>query len=122
MLEAKSILEMASGAILEQSNIEFKKIIDNILDPNTDPKKKRTLQITVDFTPSQERDRIDIDVTAKSKLQPYNSVRTTVCVGVDSATGEVQAVEMVPQIPGQMNFDGTTQEEPKILKIAGGKN
>lgn len=77
MLEAKSILEMASGAIMEQSNIEFKKIIDNILDPNTDPKKKRTLQITVDFTPSQERDRVDIDVTTKSKLQPYNSVRTT---------------------------------------------
>lgn len=122
MKEAKSILEMANGAITEQVGIEVEKIIENILDPNTDLKKKRTLQLKVEFSPSQERDRVDIDVTAQSKLQPYNSVRTTLCVGIDSSTGEVQAAEMVPQVTGQLNFNGTEQEEPKILKIAGGRN
>ena len=27
-------------------------------------------------------------------------------------------VESVPQVPGQMNLEGTEQEEPKMLRIA----
>ncbi|MDY3987745.1 MAG: hypothetical protein UGF45_13320 [Massilioclostridium sp.] len=37
-----SILEMCGKAILEKADIEAGKIIDNILDVNTDPKKKRS--------------------------------------------------------------------------------
>lgn len=122
MSEAKSILEMAKGAIMEQVNIEVGKIVDNILDPNTDPKKKRTLQLTVDFAPTQDRSQVSINATAKSKLQPNNSVQTTIYVGADSSTGEIQAIEMAPQVPGQQSFDEAIQEEPKILKIAGGMN
>lgn len=122
MSEAKSILEMAKGAIMEQVNVEVGKIVDNILDPNTDPKKKRTLQLTVDFLPTSDRSQVAINATAKSKLQPNNSVQTTIYVGADTDTGEIQAVEMVPQVPGQQSFDGTVQEEPRILKIVGGRN
>jgi len=32
-------------------------------------------------------------------------------------TGEVQAVEMVPQIPGQTSLDGSEQDAPSALKI-----
>lgn len=31
--------------------------------------------------------------------------------------GEMVVAEMVPQIPGQLNLDGTQQEPPKILKL-----
>lgn len=120
MAETKSILEMAQGAIMEQVNVEVSKIVDNILDLNTDPKKKRTLSLTVDFIPTQDRSQVAINATAKSKLLPNNAVQTTIYVGADSKTGEIQAVEMVPQIPGQQSFDGSVQEEPKILKIVGG--
>lgn len=120
MNEAKSILEMAQGAIMEQVNIEVGKIIDNILDPNTDAKKKRQLVLTVDFAPSNDRSAVSVTATAKSKLLPNNAIQTTVYVGADPSTGEVQAVEMVPQVPGQQSFDGSIQEEPKIMKIAGG--
>ena len=35
-----------------------------------------------------------------------------------AATKEVLVVaEMVPQVPGQMNMDGTQQEAPKLLKL-----
>lgn len=122
MSEAKSILEMARGAIMEQVDIEVGKIVENILDLNTDPKKKRTLQLTVDFTPTQDRSQVAINATAKSKLQPNNAIQTTIYVGADSSTGEIQAVEMVAQVPGQQSFNGSVQEEPKILKIAGGRN
>lgn len=120
MVETKSILEMAQGAIMEQVNLEVGKIVDNILDPNTDPKKKRQLSLSVDFAPSADRSTVVITATAKSKLLPNNAVQTTLYVGADAATGEVQAVEMTPQIPGQQSFGGETQEEPRILKIAGG--
>lgn len=120
MVETSSILEMAQGAIMEQVNMEVGKIVDNILDPNTDAKKKRQLNLVVDFAPSADRSTVVITVTAKSKLLPNNSIQTTLYVGADSSTGEVQAVEMVPQIPGQQSFSGEIQEEPKILKIAGG--
>lgn len=120
MNEAKSILEMAQGAITEQVNAEVGKIVDNILDVNTEAKKKRQLVITVDFLPSGDRSQVAITATAKSKLLPNNAIQTTLFVGADSSTGEIQAVEMVPQIPGQQSFDGDMQEEPKILRIAGG--
>ena len=119
MVETSSILEMAQGAIMEQVNMEVGKIVDNILDPNTDAKKKRQLNLVVDFAPSADRSTVVITATAKSKLIPNNAVQTTLYVGADSK-GEVQAVEMVPQIPGQQSFSGEVQEEPKILKIAGG--
>ena len=122
MSEAKSILEMARGAIMEQVDIEVGKIVENILDLNTDPKKKRTLQLTVDFAPTQDRSQVAINATAKSKLQPNNAIQTTIYVGADSSTGEIQAVEMVAQVPGQQSFNGSVQEEPQILKIAGGLN
>ena len=120
MVETSSILEMAQGAIMEQVNMEVSKIVDNILDPNTTATKKRQLNLVVDFAPSADRSTVVITATAKSKLLPNNSIQTTLYVGADSRTGEVQAVEMVPQIPGQQSFSGEVQEEPKILKIAGG--
>ena len=94
MVETKSILEMAQGAIMEQVNLEVSKIVDNILDLNTEPKKKRTLTLTVDFVPNSDRSQVVINATAKSKLLPNNAVQTTLYVGADASTGEIQAVEM----------------------------
>ena len=120
MVETKSILEMAQGAIMEQVNVEVGRIVDNILDVNTEAKKKRTLTLTVDFVPSADRSQVAISATAKSKLLPNNAVQTTIYVGADTTTGEIQAVEMVPQVPGQQSFDDSIQEEHRILRIAGG--
>lgn len=114
---AKSILEMAHGAIMERADYEMKKVIDNILDPNTRAAKKRTLTITLEFLPDEERQQIAIKAIAKPKLEPTNAVSTALYITGDSETGEVSAVEMVPQVPGQTNFDGTEQAAPNILKI-----
>ena len=37
--------------------------------------------------------------------------------GRENSTGEVQVVEMVPQVPGQMSMDGQEQEAPAMLKL-----
>ena len=42
---------------------------------------------------------------------------TTLHALADRSTGEMCMVEAVPQIPGQMGFDGGEQERPVQLKI-----
>lgn len=122
MIETKSLLEMAKGAIMEQVNIETSKVIDNIVDPNTEAKKKRQIILTVDFIPSADRQTVTVSATAKSKLLPNNAIQTSLYVGVDYNTGEVIATEMSANIPGQVGFDGNTEPEaPKLKMTVGGK-
>ena len=91
-----SIMSMARGAFEERVDYEMDKVIQNILDPNTKATAKRKITLTIELTPDDERRTIGVSVTAKSTLA---------------------ATEMVPQVPGQMNMDGTQQEAPKLLKL-----
>lgn len=56
-------------------------------------------------------------IEAKTTLAPTLGVVTAMTIGKDIKTGEVQAVEIGNQIPGQMKF-GCTEEvqEPASLK------
>lgn len=60
-------------------------------------------------------------VQAKATLAPTNPVATALCITSDG-NGEMVVAEMVPQIPGQINMDGTQQEAPKILKLVQAAN
>lgn len=57
-LKRDSILSMAQGAIEEKVDYEVSRVIDNILDLNTDPKAKRKITITLVFQPDAERKHI----------------------------------------------------------------
>ena len=95
-----SIMRMARGAFEERVDYEMDKVIQNILDPNTKATAKRKITLTIELTPDDERRQIQVSVTAKSTLAATNPV-----------------AEMVPQVPGQLNMDGTQQEAPKLLKL-----
>ena len=43
----KSILQMCNGAFAERTDYEMNRLIENIMDPNTDPLAKRKIQITL---------------------------------------------------------------------------
>ncbi|MCT4573522.1 replication terminator protein, partial [Bacillus thuringiensis] len=45
----------ADGALFERVNIELKKVLENIADPNTDPKKVRKINITIAVAGDQQR-------------------------------------------------------------------
>lgn len=112
-----SLLQMAKGAIQERVDYEVSKVIDNILDMNTDPTAKRKVTLTVELKPDEERQVVKITATAKSTLAPTVPIGTSLVITADQ-NGEMMLAEIVPQVPGQMNFDGGEQESPKILKIA----
>lgn len=116
-LNSKSILEMAHGAIMERANYEMNKVVENILDINTKAAKKRTLTVTLEFLPDDDRQQIQVKAISKSKLEPTNAVSTALYITGDSGSGEAQAVEMVPQIPGQQTIDGSEQEDAPVLKL-----
>ena len=100
----------------ERVDYEMDKVIQNILDPNTKATAKRKITLTIELTPDDERRTIGVQVTAKSTLAATNPVATALYVTSDG-NGELVVAEMVPQVPGQMNMDGTQQEAPKLLKL-----
>lgn len=120
--EQSSILEMAQGAIMEACNVEVTKVMENILDPNTSATKKREVNIKLTFEPSADRSQVNVSAQSQAKLQPCNAVQTALYCGKDLKSGNIQAVELVPNIPGQINIDGSEQEQPKELKICVGGN
>lgn len=112
-----SLLQMAKGAIQERVDYEVSKVIDNILDVNTDPTAKRKVTLTVELKPDEERQVVKITAHAKSTLAPTVPIGTSLVITADK-NGEMMLAEIVPQVPGQMSLDGGEQETPKILKIA----
>lgn len=102
---------------MERVNYEMARVMDNIMDANTKATAKRKLTLTLTFSPDDERATIGVSVVAKTTLAATNPVVTSLYLAGEDGTGEVQAVEMVPQIPGQVGMDGAEQEAPSTLKI-----
>lgn len=117
ILETLGNRELTASEITEELvDYEMDKVIQNILDPNTKATAKRKITLTIELTPDDERRTIGVSVTAKSTLAATNPVATALYVTSDG-NGELVVAEMVPQVPGQMNMDGTQQEVPKLLKL-----
>ena len=112
-----SILEMARGAITERTDYEMGRVMQNIMDPNTKPTEKRKITLTIEFQPDDARSTIAVSVTAKSTLAATTPIKTALYASIDSY-GEFRAVEMVPQVPGQLGFDGSEAGPAPVLKIA----
>jgi hypothetical protein len=109
-----SILAMAKGAISERVDYEMGKIIQNILDPNTEPKKTRKLTLELAFVPSADRNVIQVLAQAKTKLEPTTHVQTALAMYAPM-DGEPQFIEMTAQAPGQLDLYGNEEEQPKVL-------
>ena len=112
-----SLLQMAKGAIQERVDYEVSRVVDNILDMNTEAKVKRKFVLTIVMVPDEDRQVVKIEASAKSTLAPVVPVGTSLVITADG-NGEMILAEIVPQVPGQMSLTGEVQEAPKILKIA----
>lgn len=116
-LDKKSILEMWQGAFMELADYGMAKLLDDIMDPNTQATSTRTLTITLKLTPNEQRSKMTVECTPKLSFGKMLPLGTTLHAVADRSTGEMCMVEATPQIPGQMGFDGAEQERPVQLKI-----
>lgn len=111
-----NILEMMNGAIGERVSYELAKITKNCRDLNTEAKKVRTLTIEIAMTPTESRESMAVRVGVKSKLAPVKALDSTLLLG--GTEEEPVLMEYTPQVPGQRNFAGGEQEEPKMIRLA----
>jgi hypothetical protein len=115
--QRSSLLQMAKGAIQERVDYEVSRVVDNILDLNTEAKVKRKVVLTIVMVPDDDRQVVKIEASAKSTLAPVVPVGTSLVITADG-NGEMMLAEIIPQVPGQISMNGDVQDAPKILKIA----
>ena len=112
-----SLLQMAKGAIQERVDYEVTRVVDNLLDMNTEAKAKRKVTLNIVMTTDDDRRVVKVEASAKSTLAPVTPIGTSLVITADS-NGEMMLAEIIPQVPGQLSMTGDEQEAPKILKIA----
>lgn len=103
--------QFAGGKLSVQLNKALKKITENVQDPNTDAQKVRKINVSISFRPNDERNFVATTVETKLSLAPELGATTALSMGRDLRTGEVEAVEIFNQIPGQMNVDDVIDQE-----------
>ena len=109
--------QFAGGKLSVQLNKALEKITENVQDPNTDAQKVRKINVSISFRPNDERNFVATTVETKLSLAPELGATTALSMGRDLRTGEVEAVEIFNQIPGQMNVDDViAQEEDETPK------
>lgn len=109
--------EFAGGKLSVQLNKALEKVTENIQDPNTDAQKVRKINVSISLRPNDERNFVSTTVETKLSLAPELGATTALSMGRDLRTGEVEAIEIFNQIPGQMNInDVIDQEEDETPK------
>ncbi len=103
--------EFAGGAFSAQINRELRKVTENIQDPNTDATAKRRITVVIEFKPNEGRDFVTTGVQAKSTLAPALGAVTAMNMGKNLKTGEVEAVEIGNQLPGQLQLAEESPEQ-----------
>jgi phage-related tail fiber protein len=109
MKEITNLDQLMNGALNERFNSEIKKVWRNVLDPNTDPKAKRKLTVTISLRPNQNRDAAEMEADVKVLLAPPVPIQQTVYVHQND-DGSVHAMENNGQLPGQVDMYGNINE------------
>ena len=103
--------EFAGGKLSVQLNKALERVTENIQDPNTDAQKVRKINVSISLRPNDERNFVSTTVETKLSLAPELGATTALSMGRDLRTGEVEAVEIFNQIPGQMNVEDVIDQE-----------
>ena len=105
--------EFAGGKLSVQLNKALEKVTENIQDPNTDAQKVRKINVSISLRPNDERNFVSTTVETKLSLAPELGATTALSMGRDLRIGEVEAIEIFNQIPGQMSVNDVIDQEEK---------
>ncbi|GEM_PF-325949 len=105
--ERLTLASLCGGAVQEKVDRALEKVAKNILDPNTDPDKKRTITLKITLKPD-ENDNEDVKVNADVSytLAPEIGVQTRFFVSRDIRDDRVIVMEHKKgEIKGQLDFN-----------------
>ena len=91
-LDKKSILEMGQGAFMELADYGMAKLLDDIMDPNTQATSTRTLTITLKLTPNEQRSKMTVECTPKLSFGKMLPLGTTLHAVADRSTDRKSVV------------------------------
>lgn len=117
-MDKKSVLQMASGALLERANYELERIVENILDPNTPAAKRRKLVVTLDLEPDENRSMVSISASAKSTLVATTPIKSAFWVGADE-NGVPTMREMLADSPDQTILGEVEERAQPVIAMLG---
>jgi hypothetical protein len=103
--------QFAGGKLSVQLNKALEKVTENIQDPNTDAQKVRKINVSISLRPNDERNFVSTTVETKLSIAPELGATTALSMGRDLRTGEVEAIEIFNQIPGQMSVNDVIDQE-----------
>lgn len=106
-----TLATLARGAAEELFQQELPKVLENILDPNTEPESKRTISLKITLLPSKERTQVGIGVEIDSKLAAFRGAGGMVFVG--RRMGKPIAV---PHDPNQLQIRWDEEAQPHPLR------
>jgi hypothetical protein len=90
-----TLSSLADGAALELFQNELGRVVENILDPNTDPEAARKVVLEVRIKPQEDREQADVEVKVKATLAGIRGARTRFFLGRDH--GQCVAIESNPK-------------------------
>lgn len=103
--------EVLGGELQAKFDKSFKRVVENLLDPNTPFKSKRKIEIKLVFEQNEDRDDVRVDIDVSEKLAPQTGLRTNFAIGKDLRTGELVAEEYGKQVRGQFKINDVAPEK-----------
>lgn len=98
----------AAGALFQK---ELQKALENILDPNTPPKAKRTILLKVIISPEEDRERATITLQVSSSLPTHRPEAGIIYLGRMDGRAVAQGFD-----PKQRDFF-RDEPDPKVTPI-----
>lgn len=96
---------LCGGAVQEKIDRAIQQVSENILDPNTNA-KKRGIVLEITFTPNEDdREDVAVDIDLKVKLAQESGMQTQFYLTKDLDTGALSVSEYEKgQLKGQLSF------------------
>ena len=102
---------LAGGELAEKFEDAMKKVVANMMDPNTPYKNKRKISINLSLEQNENRDDVAIECNVNTTLAPVKSATTRMTIGKDLRTGVLYAEEYGSGIRGQAKIQDYKDEK-----------
>ena len=110
--------DLMNGGLEEKMNHELKKVVENIIDPNTEATKAREITIKIKIVPWEDRAKCNMNAVVTSKLQPTKKIDTIIYVGKTEEGYEAAEVGSSNPYQRQINVEtGEIIDNPGLEKV-----
>ncbi len=101
-----NINDLCKGGVMERLSEALEEAVANCLDPNTEPKKARTVTLTITLKPNEQRNNAQVAFVTAVKKQPPVALETSIYMDSNPKTGQIDANEAGAYSVNQCVLDG----------------